>query len=83
MALEPDGAPERLDSAAVRKAEVELEELLFTLEICRRALGWDAHPEHFDRLRRIEGMVRWSLERDEWDTPTRDGHRQAPLVTDH
>jgi hypothetical protein len=47
----------------VPDAERDLEELLFTLEICRRALGWEAHPEHFDRLRRIEGMVRWSLER--------------------
>jgi hypothetical protein len=50
------GTPQRVPQA-------ELDELLFTLEICRRALPWDAHPEHFDRLRRIEGMVRWSLER--------------------
>jgi hypothetical protein len=63
MAPEREGASERAGSTAVRTAEVELEELLFTLELCRRALGWDAHPEHFDRLRRIEGMVRWSLER--------------------
>lgn len=46
-----------------RAPQADLDELLFTLEICRRALPWDAHPEHFDRLRRIEGMVRWSLER--------------------
>jgi hypothetical protein len=43
--------------------QADLEELLFTLEICRRALPWDAHPEHFDRLRRIESLVRWGLER--------------------
>ena len=43
----------------------ELEELLFTLEVCRRLLPWDAHPEHIVRLRRIEGMVRW---RWEWQT---------------
>jgi hypothetical protein len=47
---------------APKEPGVELEELLFTLEICRRALPWDAHPEHYERLRRIEGMVRWSLE---------------------
>ncbi|MEI7645548.1 MAG: hypothetical protein WCJ55_14840 [Chloroflexales bacterium] len=39
-----------------------MDDLLFTLDICRRALPWDAHPDHFDRLRRIAGMVRWSLE---------------------
>lgn len=53
----------RLPALARRPVVEELEELLFTLEICRRALPWDAHPEHYDRLRRIEGMVRWSLER--------------------
>jgi hypothetical protein len=52
----------RLPALPRRPAAEELEELLFTLEICRRALPWDAHPEHYDRLRRIESMVRWSLE---------------------
>ena len=46
-----------------RDPQADLEELLFTLEICRRALPWDAHPEHFDRLRRIESLVRWGFER--------------------
>ncbi|NTU85658.1 MAG: hypothetical protein HGA45_41035 [Chloroflexales bacterium] len=46
-----------------RDPQGDLEELLFTLEICRRALPWDAHPEHFDRLRRIESLVRWGFER--------------------
>jgi hypothetical protein len=46
-----------------RAPQADLDDLRFTLEICRRALPWDAHPEHYDRLRRIEGMVRWSLER--------------------
>lgn len=46
-----------------RDPQVDLEDLLFTLEICRRALPWDAHPEHFDRLRRIESLVRWGFER--------------------
>jgi hypothetical protein len=45
--------------------QADLDELLFTLEICRRALPWDAHPEHFERLRRIAGMVRERLERRE------------------
>jgi hypothetical protein len=49
--------------ARPRVPEEELDELLFTLEICRRALPWDAHPEHYDRLRRSEGMVARSLER--------------------
>lgn len=53
----------RLPALAQRPAAEELEELLFTLEICRRALPWDAPPEHYDRLRRIEGMVARSLER--------------------
>ncbi|NTW97579.1 MAG: hypothetical protein HGB28_07145 [Oscillochloris sp.] len=48
---------------APRDPQADLEELLFTLEICRRALPWDAHPEHFDRLRRIESLVRWGFER--------------------
>jgi hypothetical protein len=46
-----------------RAPQEDLDELLFTLEICRRALPWDAHPAQYDRLRRISGMVRWSLER--------------------
>lgn len=46
-----------------RNPQADLEELLFTLEICRCALRWDAHPEHFDRLRRIASLVRWGFER--------------------
>lgn len=57
-----------------RDPQVDLEELLFTLEICRRALPWDAHPEHVERLRRIEGMVRWSLE---WRAGTSGGRPQG------
>lgn len=53
----------RVPALPRRQVGEELEELLFTLEICRRALPWDAHPEHYDRLRRIEGMVARSLER--------------------
>lgn len=52
----------RVPTLPRRPAAEELEELLFTLEICRRALPWDAHPAHDDRLRRIAGMVRGSLE---------------------
>lgn len=65
MAAEREDRPEASSRPrpAVPDPAVELEELLCTLEICRRALGWDAHPEHVERLRRIEGMVRWSLER--------------------
>ena len=52
----------RLPALPRRPVGEELEELLFTLEICRRALPWDAHPEHYDRLRRIEGIIAKSLE---------------------
>lgn len=45
-----------------RDPAAELEELLFTLEICRRALPWDAHPAHGERLRRIEQLIRGSVE---------------------
>lgn len=46
-----------------RAPQEELADLRFTWEICRRALPWDAQPEQYDRLRRIAGMVWWSLER--------------------
>ena len=59
---EPGGEARPLASRP-HDRETDLEELLLTLAICRRALPWDAHQAHFDRLRRIEGMVRWSLER--------------------
>ncbi len=65
MAVKREPRPEQppRPTTPVLNPAAELEELLFTLEICRRALGREAHPEHFERLRRIEGMVRWSLER--------------------
>lgn len=69
---EPGGEAASLASRP-RDREADLEELLFTLEICRRALPWDAHPEHFERLRRIEGMVRWCREHGE-----RNARRQLP-----
>lgn len=47
----------------------DLEGLLFTLAICRRALPWDAHPAHIDRLQRIEQLVRWGMAQRE--DPTR------------
>lgn len=34
------------------------DDLLFTLEICRRSLPSSAHPVHWSRLRYLEGMVR-------------------------
>jgi hypothetical protein len=58
-----DLAPPHPGSRTAHEPQADLEELLFTLEICRRALPWDAHPEHFDRLRRIESLVRWGFER--------------------
>jgi hypothetical protein len=35
------------------------EGLLFTLDICRRALPLSAHPYHWSRLRYLEDMVRY------------------------
>lgn len=32
-------------------------DLLFTLEVCQRALPADAHPVHWERLRRIRHLV--------------------------
>lgn len=55
------GTTQRPPHGAAPEADA-LDDRLFTLDICRRALPWDAHPDHFDRLRRIEGMVRGSLE---------------------
>ncbi|MBX0331354.1 hypothetical protein K2Z83_27255 [Oscillochloris sp. ZM17-4] len=65
MHPEPEhpAAPQPRHGLPQRDPQVDLEELLFTLDICRRALPWDAHPEHFDRLRRIESLVRWGFER--------------------
>jgi hypothetical protein len=58
-----DLGPPQPGIRAPRAPQADLEELRFTLEICRRALPWDAHPAHFDRLRRIESLVRWEFER--------------------
>jgi hypothetical protein len=35
--------------------------LLFTLEVCQRALPADAHPVHWERLRRIRQIVEAAL----------------------
>lgn len=36
----------------------KLEELLFTLEICRKELPGHTHPVHFERLREIERILK-------------------------
>ena len=58
-----DLAPGQPGPRARRAPQADLEERLFTLAICRPALPWDAPPEHVDRLRRIERLVRWGFER--------------------
>jgi len=35
-----------------------LDELLYTLEICRKSLPHDAHPDHARRLDQIAAIVR-------------------------
>jgi hypothetical protein len=81
MGSTPEGAGGEAPPLASRPHDraADLEDLVFTLDICRRALPWDAHPEHFDRLRRIEGMVRWSLEQGEGKARQRrqEGERGA------
>ena len=42
----------------------ELEELLFTLQICRRALQCKSHTEHEQKKKLIEALVRTSFERE-------------------
>lgn len=37
------------------------DDLLFTLEICRRSLPWSAHPVHWSRLRYLESLVRFRV----------------------
>ena len=56
--------PHAVQTSAARQAVApqELEDLLFTLRICRQVLPWDAHPVHGDRLQRIEALVRERLQ---------------------
>ncbi len=35
-----------------------LDDLLFTLEICKKELPSNAHPIHYDRLREIERIIK-------------------------
>jgi hypothetical protein len=46
-------APEPRDP----QAATTVVDLLFTLEVCQRALPADAHPVHWERLRRIRHLV--------------------------
>jgi hypothetical protein len=39
------------------EARATVTDLLFTLEVCQRALPADAHPVHWERLRRIRHLV--------------------------
>jgi hypothetical protein len=50
-------APEPRDP----QAATTVVDLLFTLEVCERALPADAHPVHRDRLRRIRQIVEAAL----------------------
>ena len=36
---------------------MHLDDLLFTLEICRKHLPLETHPVHYDRLRRIQSIL--------------------------
>lgn len=37
---------------------MKTDDLLFTLEICRKCLPDDAHPVHYDRIRMIENILK-------------------------
>ena len=43
---------------ATSEGQAELDDLLFTLEVCRRALPSHTHPVHFARLDYLAGVVR-------------------------
>ena len=39
-----------------KSPQEELEDLLYTLEICKKELPANAHPAHFEHLRQIEAI---------------------------
>ncbi len=41
-----------------------IDDLLFTLDICRRSLPGNAHPVHFERLEEIERILQGKRERE-------------------
>jgi hypothetical protein len=52
-----------------------VEDLIFTLELCKRLLPGDVHPVHFERLAEIERLVK-RLKEDGPDEPPREGERE-------
>ncbi len=54
-----------------------LEDLLFTLEICRKYLPGDAHPVHFERIKEIERIVKAAKAGEEAQTPRREGCQET------
>jgi len=36
---------------------MKVEDLVYTLEVCKEYLPPDTHPTHFERLREIEGLI--------------------------
>ena len=66
MSCEPE-SPLPLVEPAVKTDTLQEEwnptkdDLLFTLEICRRSLPWLAHPVHWSRLRYLEDLVRFRI----------------------
>lgn len=57
--------PARRSSIARPKGKstmMTLEDLLFTLEVCKKQLPFDAHPVHYQRLDTIERIVRRAYE---------------------
>jgi len=42
---------------------MEIEDLVYTLEVCKEYLPAETHPEHYKRLREIERLIKLCGER--------------------
>lgn len=40
-----------------------LKDYLFTLEVCKKELPSDAHPDHYRRLNDLTGEIEWKLKK--------------------
>ncbi len=54
-----------------------VDDLLFTLQICRKCLPGDAHPVHFERLAEIERIVKAAKASEAAKTPRREGGQKT------
>ena len=59
--------------------EGELEDLLFTLDVCAEALPFDLHRAHVRRLQRIRTILE-ERDREEKERPRRGGPKLSVVV---